>query len=474
MFFLIRRRVVIIILLVSQEYAGIGCSVRADSLNVNKAYVISSIDLIGNKVTKDKVILRELTFKTNDTLYSNNLMSVFERNHENLLKMSLFNYVYFDTIVEHANNLKVKIIFEERWYTWPEIHFNHADRNFSAWWKSKDFSRANYGLGITLYNFRGRNEKLSIRGITGFKTQLAITYNYIYLDEKRRHSFDFESFFEIRNKLEFATENNEQQVIKTDKSIFQKQNYFIKYNYRPKLYNIHEFVISYYNYKISDTVVAINTNFLGESRNKQDYFTFIYSFENDHRDLKYYPLLGSYFNFQLAYSGLFHKEVNKFEISAAYYKFFKIYKRTFASIGCRTQLANKLRQPYVLTRGLGYYYYLRGYENYVIDGNNFWLLKTSFKYQVLPVKIIKLNFIPFEKFNKIHISAFINLFFDAGYAHDYYSYYKLYGNSLVNKALYSFGMGIDLVTYYDKMFRADLARNGLGEWGIFLSFTQDF
>jgi hypothetical protein len=220
--------------------------------------------------------------------------------------------------------------------------------------------------------------------------------------------------------------------------------------------------------------VAINTNFLGESRDKLDYFTLIYLHEIDRRDLKYYPLLGSYFNCQLTYAGLFNPGIFKLELSTAYYKFFNIYSRVYGNIGFRAQLANKYRQPYVLTRGLGYYYYLRGYENYVIDGNNFLLLKTSLKYQVLPVKIIKLNFIPLDKFNKIHISAFIHLFFDAGYVHDYFSYYKLNNNSLVDKALYSYGTGIDLITYYDKMLRIDLARNGLGEWGMFISMTQYF
>jgi hypothetical protein len=85
-----------------------------------------------------------------------------------------------------------------------------------------------------------------------------------------------------------------------------------------------------------------------------------------------------------------------------------------------------------------------------------------------------LNFLPVRQFNKIHISSYLNLFFDAGYVHDYYPGDKVFGNSLVDKPLYSGGIGIDMVTYYDKMLRIDLALNSMGDLGLFVSLEQKF
>ena len=49
--------------------------------------------------------------------------------------------------------------------------------------------------------------------------------------------------------------------------------------------------------------------------------------------------------------------------------------------------------------------------------------------------------------------------------------YKSHNNFLVNKLMYSFGVGIDFVTYYDKILRFDYSLNALGESG-FLSIGK--
>ena len=437
-------------------------------------YIIGDIDLSGNRVTKRIIVIRELTFKEGDTVSVDELDLLFEKSRENLLKTSLFNFVYIDAVPGRNNLLDIDIKLEERWYTWPEIHFNHADRNFSAWWKSKDFSRINYGLGLSQYNFRGRKEKISFRFITGFIKQFAFSYDNIILDQHQKHILNLEAFYETRNRLEYITSENLPQLLDNREIIFHKQNYILKYTYRNRLYNIHRLTVSYVKFDVSDTVVSLNPEFLGLNRLKTDFLTFVYYFESDHTNLKYYPLTGSLFNARLSYSGLLRSDFDKLELRTGFYKFFRLYKRIYASAGLKMQIENKGRLPYIAIIGLGYDDFLRGYENYVIDGNNFLLLKSTLKYELLPVKIIKLNFLPVGQFNKIHFSSYLNLFFDAGYVHDYYYTYKLYNNNLVDKPLYTLGAGIDLVTYYDKMLRIDFAWNNIKEAGIFISLEQKF
>ena len=213
--------IIILLIFFSDSLFGIqNEQIPSDISDQPEFYIICGIRISGNKVTKNKIVLRELTFGLNDTVDAGKLGDHFVRSGENLLKTSLFNYVYFDSIAEGENLFQIYIQLEERWYTWPEIHFNHADRNLSAWWQSKDFSRMNYGLGLSQYNFRGRKEKIVIKGITGFTTQFALTYDNIYLDQEQKHSLNLAAFYENQNKLVYITRENVPQVFSDDHNIY--------------------------------------------------------------------------------------------------------------------------------------------------------------------------------------------------------------------------------------------------------------
>ena len=47
-------------------------------------------------------------------------------------------------------------------------------------------------------------------------------------------------------------------------------------------------------------------------------------------------------------------------------------------------------------------------------------------------------------------------------------------NNLTNTLLFGRGIGIDYITYYDKLLRIEYGINRLGEKGIFLHFTNPF
>ena len=52
--------------------------------------------------------------------------------------------------------------------------------------------------------------------------------------------------------------------------------------------------------------------------------------------------------------------------------------------------------------------------------------------------------------------------------------YEYDNNSLVNDFLYSTGIGFDLVTYYDQVYRLEFTLNSLGKTGIFLHLETPF
>ena len=119
---------------------------------------IGGVVVTGNKVTRDRVVLRELTLQEGDTLNTQELQAALARSRENLLNTGLFNTVTVLPVFLGPQEAFVQVEVNERWYLWPSPIFELADPNFNTWWRTKDFDRVNWGLYLYRYNFRGMNE----------------------------------------------------------------------------------------------------------------------------------------------------------------------------------------------------------------------------------------------------------------------------------------------------------------------------
>jgi hypothetical protein len=125
--------------------------------------------------------------------------------------------------------------------------------------------------------------------------------------------------------------------------------------------------------------------------------------------------------------------------------------------------------PYAIQEGLGYTNYVRGYELYVMDAEKYVAIKTNLKFNILKKKEIHLDWVPLKKFSKPYFSIYLNAYFDAGYAED-----KMYGesNALSNKWAYGYGLGVDVVAFYDFVVRMEYSFNRENESGFFLHFKK--
>ncbi len=155
--------------------------------------------------------------------------------------------------------------------------------------------------------------------------------------------------------------------------------------------------------------------------------------------------------------------------SAYYYSNFK--ERWYQGIGASGKLSSNKKQPYYIEEALGYSTYLRSFEYYVIDGQNFITGRAFLKYAAIPMKIIHIKSWKWTKFNKIHYSLYINNFVDLGYVSDVNPYLT---NALPNTFLISTGIGVDLVAYYDQVIRFEYSINRFKEHGFFLHVKKAF
>ena len=433
----------------------------------NKRNIIDKINISGNKITKEKIILKELTFNLGDTIPIIKIDSLCNKSEENLMNTSLFNFVTVNYEINN-NTVKINIKLVEQWYIWPIPIFEHADRNLSSFFHNGDWSRINYGAFLAIYNFRGRKEILKFKIRFGYKEQYGFMYSKPNLDKKQKHGLSIESSYFRQHEVAYITQNNKLVFYRNDNK-FVKTSYRVTlgYQYRQTLYTYHKIVLQYNNITITDSVKLKNPEYLGDSLTTTQHLSLNYGFTHDKRNYIYYPTRGYYFHTSLSYKGFIFKETDVAYVKGDFNWYQPIINRLFFGQDISCKISNKYEQPYYLIEGLGYADFVRGYEYYVIDGNNNFLLKNNLRYNLLKRKDFKMGFIPWEQFNKSYISIYLNTFFDIGYVYNPFEPTNT-TNTMVNSWQYSGGIGIDFVTYYDTVFRIEYSINKFGESGFFI------
>lgn len=436
--------------------------------------VINSIHFTGNKVTRDRIIERELLFKVNDTLSPEDFSEKVEQSRKNLVNTSLFNFVTVDTVFAEDSDKTVDVNLEvlERWYIWPVPIFELADRNFNEWLKKRDWDRLNYGMFLTWNNFRGRREKLIVYARFGYDENYHFKYQIPYINKKQTLGMGFAAGFLRNHEISYNSVNN-QEVYYNSESVYPRREVFAytEIFYRKGIHNQHLGVVGYTDLEVSDSVLILNPNYSFDTATQSQSVNLFYQFRSDHRDYKQYPLNGYYFDAELNKQGLGvvpDANVNALSLKANFRKYSQIKGRFFWASGLTAKYSPLGIQPYAYTRALGYGRdYIRGYEYYVIDGQHFLLLKNNIKFELVSQRVQKFNFIPSDKFNKLYYAFYVNLFADFGYVIDDRSNVL---NPMANEILPGYGIGIDFVTYYDFVLRLEYSFNKMGESGFFISF----
>ena len=441
--------------------------------NSPDSLVVREIIIEGNYRTDTKLIFRELTFKLNEKVSRDEIDYLRVTSINNLTKTSLFNFVEIEVVEGSEGSLSVSLGLTERWYIWPSLYLNHTDRNFNEWFRTKDLNKLEYGFGLRINNFRGMGETLHLNYRLGNFTKIELDYEGIFLDRAERNSLSFLASWSAKKLLPYIIESDKQLFLKEDYPLIKSINLSAEYRYRKGYFNSHSVELGFTDNKISDTISFLNPYYVGLNNVRQRFFNLRYEFIRDNRDSRVYPKTGHLLAAGINKEGfnLIPGEYNALEIYGQIYLYKKIIKRFYAASGI--WFSSVLADDYVYSSrtGLGYLQFVRGYEYYAVNGDNSFLFKSLVKYELLPVKVINIYGWPIRKlyqFNKIPLEIYADVFFDAGYVHDGNDFYKSYNNQLVNKMMYGTGIGLDFVTYYDRVLRLDYSFNALGERGLFI------
>ena len=445
------------------------CSLAAQAQDV----VIGSLTFEGNKITRERILLREMTFREGQLIPQEKLSQHLERSKGNLWNLLLFNFVEIDTCRDEANVVDVVVRVTERWYVWPIPFVEFADRNLSEWWETKRWDRLDYGSLVRWSNFRGVNEEVTLHLRFGFNNRYELRYKIPYLDKAQKWGIIFKGGYEQSHEVAYATVENKRVFYKNSKSYIRKEAYgSITPSYRPNLYNLHKFEVGYTRAWVHDSVAILQPKYYGAGENLSKYFSLEYWVVRDVTDYTDYPLKGYRIDFKIRKDGLriFDSPVDIWSLEMEFAKYWQLHKRLYFSHGQKIKVSSTNGQAYSLQKGLGYESdFVRGYELYVIDGQHYGLLKTALKFAILPMRKVKLKFLKSDKFNTLPLAIYINANFDMGYVHDN-QYNQL--NPLAGSMLLGGGVGLDLVTFYDISWRAEYSVNKTLEHGFFVHFTK--
>jgi outer membrane protein assembly factor BamA len=436
---------------------------------------ISRVFIIGNRITRDRIVLRELTLKSGDMIYNEDLPAILEQDKKKLLNTRLFNTVEIRPLELEVNKIDLLIELNERWYTFPSPIFELSDRNFNEWWENydHDFRRVNYGLRLYQFNMRGRNERLRFTAQFGFTRKFELSYRIPSIDKKQKHGLEIDLDYSETKNLAYRTLDHKLQFLRSENILKNTKGIGLTYTYRNSFYDFHGVKLEYRQTEVNDTIPELNSNFFNNEEIRQRYGAISYWFTSDHRDIIAYPLTGHYFNLNIIKTGLgFSEDINKIEGNASYARYLNLKKGFYLTNLTHVFASAPDDVPYSNYGVLGYKrLFVRGYEVYVIEGPFYTLNKTTFKKRIFS-NVYHWNDMPIEQFRHIPIAIYFKTYADLGYVKNYPNY--SINSTLSDKLLAGIGGGLDLVSSYDTVLRFEYTINAEGQHGFFFHIKKEF
>lgn len=432
-----------------------------------KAVIVDQIVVVGNKKTNESIILRELLFKEGDTLLTSQLADLMKRSRENILKTSLFHEAIIVTPGVYPQ-MTFLINVSERWHWWIWPLIENPDRNFNDWWQHKDLSRLSAGLHFQNENFCGRREEINLKALFGYRTYLEGSYEKPFINKKKTIGIGLFVSYSSQREINYATRDNVQLFYHGDRITLKSTNAALSFTYRPGNFLSNIATFQYTQASFSDTVLLLNPDYLLSTRSVTRLIGLSYLFKADYRDNRYYPLKGLYGETEFGYlfkpDGSYNQENWRTSVRG----YIPLHKRLYFASEFELRLTYPKVKPYFLQNALGFERsFVRGYEYLVIEGPHYLLFKSHLRYAVLPGTIIKLPLIRSEKFNNVPLSIYAGPHLDAGIV---FPALQPEVNNLQNEALLGYGLGLDFVTYYDKVLRLEYTIRKNGSSGFFIHF----
>jgi outer membrane protein assembly factor BamA len=374
---------------------GIEIIPQADVHIQNELYPfrVDSISIQGNDLTKEFIIVRELTFKVGDTID----YETASYNRERIYSLGIFNQVKIEPKKNDPTNI-LNIIVEESWYIYPIPFVNIKER---------DWNKLSFGMYLVLKNFRGRNETLSAVAAFGYDPTFGLSYyNPNTIGNENISFFTRIAYSDVSNKSitaeQLAGGKFDQKVISGDLEIGRR--FFL----------FHRFALRFgFNY------IESPVYFEGVSAS-MDRIDRVYSisaaYQYDTRDLAQFPKNGLFASTSYMLKGMGINDINydvaRVDVRTYNQLFDRLhFKMRFTS---RFTLGDKI--PYYDNSIIGLEDKIRGFFKNKLEGNHSYLTSAELYYPIIEELQINLDFIPIipKQLLSYRFALYAQIFADAG------------------------------------------------------------
>ncbi len=383
---------------------------------------INQIVIMGNDLTGENVILRELLVKTGDIPHQ----KLIDQSKKRLQNLLLFNRVEL-ALLPQEQNFILLIEVTERLYLYPIPIFTLHDR---------DWEKLSYGVSLAHLNFRGQNEKIRAAFWFGYQPGYGISYSDQWAGDSLHLTTNFTigKYTVTHRTLDF-TENH----IASSAAVGKWWNYFFKT----------ELLLLYDYIKIKDQFAG----FMHSGKPTENIWGMTLYLRYDTRDLYAYPTTGWSNRLTVSKYGIFQEYNNYWKVSLDLRKFINFDFFILAGRFSQSSLFGQIpiyRQTY-----LGFANRIRGYFFDVYEGNHIQVGNLEIRIPILPVKYFSFDsfILPKEYLQNLKFGINASIFMDTGIAWSQSVDYN------IDNFHTGFGIGLHFRIPYVEVLRFDYGLN---------------
>ncbi len=426
-----------------------------DTLKVDSSYIkmieeftVNRIILVGNNITKDDVILREMKTKEGEKLSLRDL----ETDVKRLYNLGLFNRIDVVPAPLTGKNLNLVLELEEMFYFLPIPQGGIKEGSFKKLWG---------GINFQWRNFRGKNETINLSFGIGYEPFIAAGFSNPWIFGKHHLFYDFGVKYSRSYPRNTGTSDSIGNVFRKDDIPS-----FILDNFQADL-RIGKYlgenlsisgILAYNSYFTSLYEKGRTVNTDGTDR----YITTAVDLKYDTRDYAKFATYGSYYELQLSRMGIFSSsfDLNKFKTDLRRYIPIKLTSNYALVLAARYSSVITFgggELPVYLKESFGYNDLIRGWDRYVFEGEDKLMGSLELRVPVIKPFYVKgkdhilLRRIPGLKMLSYRYGMYATVFIDAGGVWGRNE--RLFNTQFRN----GYGFGLNFILPFDFVYRTDIA-----------------
>lgn len=428
---------------IDSSLAGNVHPIAVDDHVKKNAPVIGTIIIAGNKITKEDIILRELTFAVGDTVSEEQI----EYCKNRVYSLGLFNKV--DMRYAPVDTTVLLITVNERWYIYPVPMVGIVDRDFAKWF---------YGLGVKHENTFGRSEKLFGGFVLGYNPWAKIDYSDPWI------LGSLQMFSSIA--VSYSRVENKSVVSRREGPNFCETHYNISQTIGKRYDQYHKTWFS-----LGLTYLEVSDKQIGRTSSPQGIDRYIQAgigANHDTRDFREYPSAGVYGVIGYTKYGFGESDVDYSSLYLDVRKYTPLVADISFAVRTFTTITFGPNMPNYNHFFFGYGERIRGHFHDKMEGENIFGASAELRFPIIKSWYVTVPDIPIPQFATWRFGLYAAVFADAGRLWN--KHQPLTWNNMPS----GYGAGLHFLFPYSIVLRFDYALNELGHGEFIFDLGASF